>query len=105
MTDEFIQDTVEAAAGLAAFFVGVPEDAMVAALYDLEANLEASLQPFGADVASLIAETFCATVILRRRESQLLIMVTLGDTAGRGLEIIIRSELLAIERQFAVPHS
>ena len=42
---------------------------MISALYRMEAaDLEAELQPFGPDVAALIAETFCATVIRHRRE-------------------------------------
>jgi hypothetical protein len=68
MTDEFIEDMVEPAANLGSFFVGVPEDEMVAALCDMEADLENALQPFGADVAATIAEIFCATIIRRRRE-------------------------------------
>jgi hypothetical protein len=68
MTDEFIDSTVAAAAGLASFFVGVDPDAMMLELYTIEANLEAALQPFGAEVAALIAETFFATVIRHRRE-------------------------------------
>jgi hypothetical protein len=36
-----------------------------------QAELENGLQPFGADVAALISETFCATVIRRKRELEL----------------------------------
>jgi hypothetical protein len=54
MTDEFINDMVESAGNLGQFFVGVPEEEMIAALYDLEADLEAQLQPLGADVAALL---------------------------------------------------
>jgi hypothetical protein len=68
LTDEFIDATVAEAAGLAQFYVGVPEEEMIGALYGLEAELEDGLQRFGAEVAALIAETFCATVIRRRRE-------------------------------------
>ncbi len=66
LTDEFID--FAAADGLALFYVGVPEDEVTLALYALEAELENGLQPLGTDVAAEIAETFCATVILRRRE-------------------------------------
>ena len=71
MSDTWIEDMVAAAAGLGLFYVGVPEDEMVLSLYDTESDLEAALQPFGADVAALIAETFCATVIRRKRELEL----------------------------------
>jgi hypothetical protein len=80
MTDQFIQDMVESAGNLGLFYVGVPEEEMVAALYDMEADLENALQPFGADVAATIAETFCATVIRRRRELE-----ACGDATPRVL--------------------
>jgi hypothetical protein len=66
LTDEFID--FAAADGLALFYVGTPENEMVLALYDLEAELENGLQPLGTGPAAVIAETFCATVIRRRRE-------------------------------------
>ena len=68
MSDQFIEDCLTAAASLGLFYIGVPDEEMIAALYDIEANLEDRLQPFGADVAALISEAFCATVIRRRRE-------------------------------------
>jgi hypothetical protein len=68
MTDTWIADMVSAADGLGQFFVGVPEEEMVAVLYDMEADLENGLQPLGPDVAAYISETFCATVIKHRRE-------------------------------------
>jgi hypothetical protein len=66
LTDAFID--FAAADGLALFYVGVPEDAMILELYALEAELENGLQPLGAGPAAELAETFCAVVIRRRRE-------------------------------------
>jgi hypothetical protein len=58
-----------AAADLALYFVGAPDEQMLASLHQTRTNLETELsEPFGADVAALIAGTFCATVIRRRRE-------------------------------------
>jgi hypothetical protein len=69
MTDQFIDRCVAAAADLALFFVGAPDEQMLASLHQTRTNLETELsETFGADVAALIAETFCATVIRRRRE-------------------------------------
>jgi hypothetical protein len=68
MTDAFIEDMLKAAANLGQFFCGVPEEDMIDSLYDIEADLENGLQQLGVDVAALISETFCATVILHRRE-------------------------------------
>jgi 7-keto-8-aminopelargonate synthetase-like enzyme len=66
---EFIDRCVAAAADLALYFVGAPDEQMLASLHQTRTNLEADLaEAFGAEVAALIAETFCATVIWHRRE-------------------------------------
>jgi hypothetical protein len=73
---EFIDRCVAAAADLSLFFVGAPEDQMLAALHGVRANLEGELaQTFGPDVAGVIAAAFVATVIRRRREIE-----AAGDT-------------------------
>jgi hypothetical protein len=69
MSDQFIADMVESAGNLGQFFVGVPEEEMVAALYDIEADLENGLRRLlGADISALVAESFVVTIIRRRRE-------------------------------------
>jgi hypothetical protein len=69
MTDEFIDSAVAAAAGLALLFVGVPDVEMMRALHEVRAAVQANLaEAFGADIATVIAETFVATVVRRRRE-------------------------------------
>jgi hypothetical protein len=69
MTDELIADLVAAASNMGQFFVGVPDEEMVAVLYGIEAQVEDGLRPeLGADVASLVAESFVVTIIRRRRE-------------------------------------
>jgi hypothetical protein len=69
MTDEFIESAVAAAAGLALLFVGVPDVEMMRALHVVRAAVQANLaKTFGADIATVIAETFVATVVRRRRE-------------------------------------
>ena len=66
---EFVQRCVAAAADLALFFVGAPEEKMLASLHQTRINLEADLaETFGADVAAAIAEAFVAAVIGHRRE-------------------------------------
>jgi hypothetical protein len=80
MTDEFIQDCVASAASLAEFFVGCPDDQMLIELYQMRADLAAGLEEkFGADIASMIAESFVATVIRHRRE------IEAGDATPRVL--------------------
>jgi hypothetical protein len=66
--DEWIAEMVATAGCLGQRFVGVPEEEMVAALYDIEADLENGLQQLGAAVAAEISESFVATVIRVRRE-------------------------------------
>jgi hypothetical protein len=61
--------SVAAAADLALFFVGTPDEAMMHSLYDVRSNLQEQLaQTFGPDVAAAIAGAFVATVARRRRE-------------------------------------
>lgn len=69
LTDHDIDTCVAVAAQLALFFVGTPEDEMLASLHHVRSDLEARLsEPFGAAVAAVIAEAFAATVALHRRE-------------------------------------
>ena len=69
MTQEFIDRCVAAAADLALFFVGAPDEQMLASLRQTRTNLETELsETFGAEVAAAIAEAFVATVIHHRRE-------------------------------------
>ena len=69
MTDEFINNSLAAAAGMAMFFVGVPQAEMMEALHLVRANLEMELaEAFGADIAALVAQAFVAAVIAGRRE-------------------------------------
>ena len=57
MNQEFIDRCVAAAAGLALFFVGAPEDEMLLSLHDVRSNLEAGLsETFGPDVAAAVAQ-------------------------------------------------
>ena len=65
----FIERCTTAAADLALFFVGQPEDKMMVALYQTQADIEADLAgTFGADVAGAIAAAFVDAVVCRRRE-------------------------------------
>jgi hypothetical protein len=58
-----------AAADLALFFVGAPENEMLLSLHQVRTNLEADLaEPFGAEAATLVAQAFVATVVRHRRE-------------------------------------
>ena len=68
LTDEWIAEMVATAGCLGQRFVGVPEEEMIAALYQIEADFENELQSLGADAAATIAESFVATVIRVRRE-------------------------------------
>jgi hypothetical protein len=66
---EFAERCTAAAADMALFFVGAPEEKMLASLHQTRINLEADLaETFGADVAAAIAEAFVATVVRHRRE-------------------------------------
>ena len=66
---EFAERCVAAAADLALFFVGAPDEQMFASLHQTRTNLETELsETFGADVAAAIAAAFVATVIRHRRE-------------------------------------
>jgi hypothetical protein len=69
MTDEWINDMVQTAGSVAAFYAGVSEDEMMAAVFDICADLEAGLaEKFGPDVALKIAQAFSTAVLRRRRE-------------------------------------
>jgi hypothetical protein len=66
---EFAERCAAAAADLALFFVDAPDDQMLAALYQVRADMEAKLvTTFGADVAALVAQAFVAAVVGHRRE-------------------------------------
>jgi 7-keto-8-aminopelargonate synthetase-like enzyme len=66
---EFAERCAAAAADLALYFVGAPDEQMLASLHQTRTNLEADLaETFGADVAAAIAQAFCAAVIGHRRE-------------------------------------
>jgi K+-sensing histidine kinase KdpD len=66
---EFAERCAAAAADLALFFVGAPDEQMLASLQQTRINLETELsETFGAEVATAIAQAFVATVIRHRRE-------------------------------------
>jgi 7-keto-8-aminopelargonate synthetase-like enzyme len=66
---EFIDRCVAAAADLALYFVGAPDEQMLAFLHQTRTNLEAELaETFGADGAALMAQAFVAAVIGHKRE-------------------------------------
>lgn len=68
MSDQFIEDMVAAAAGLASLYVGAPENEMMAALFDICADFEIGLaEKFGPDIALQIAQAFATAVICHRR--------------------------------------
>jgi hypothetical protein len=72
---------IASAANLAQFYVGTPEDEMIDTLYAVEADVENGLRSLlGADVAALVAETFCATVIRHRRELEALRQLEAGGS-------------------------
>jgi hypothetical protein len=80
MEDDFIDRSVAAAADLALFFVGVPENEMLLSLYHVRANLEVELaEAFGPEVAALVAQAFVAAVVGRCRE------IEAAGAAGRVL--------------------
>jgi hypothetical protein len=69
LTQDFIDRCVASAADLALFFTGIPENEMMAALYQVRANIEAELAGmFAPDVAAAIAHAMVAAVAGRRRE-------------------------------------
>jgi 7-keto-8-aminopelargonate synthetase-like enzyme len=69
MTQDFIDRSVAAAAELALFFVGQPEEEMLVSLHQVRTNLEAQLaETFGPEAATLFAQAFVATVAGHRRE-------------------------------------
>lgn len=66
---EFIDRCVAAAADLALFFIGRPEEEMLVSLHQVRTNLEAQLaETFGPEVARLFAQAFVAAVAGHRRE-------------------------------------
>jgi hypothetical protein len=70
ITDEEIQQCVATAEKMALFFVAWPEEKMLLDLFDIRTAMRADLfsRIGDDDVAKLISEAFCATVIQRRRE-------------------------------------
>lgn len=69
MNEHFVDRSVAAAADLALFFVGAPEDAMLLSLGQVRKNLEAKLvDTLGADAAVRFADAFVAAVVGHRRE-------------------------------------
>ena len=65
----FIERCTAAAADLALFFVGQPEEKMIQSLHEVRANLETDLaETFSADIAGMIAAAFVDAVVCRRRE-------------------------------------
>ena len=66
---ELINRLRDEAANLALFFVGEPEEKMLAALEQTRRNLEAEIAPIlGAEMAAEIATGFVGAVVGRRRE-------------------------------------
>jgi hypothetical protein len=75
LTDRDISELVTAAGNVALMFVGEDEQRTMAALYDIREYLKLRLEPnVGAELGKLIAESFVAAVVLRRRE--------IGEPAG-----------------------
>ena len=69
MTDQFIERCVAAAADLALYFVGAPDEQMLASLQQTRTNLETELtEMFGAEVATIVAQAFVSAVVGHRRE-------------------------------------
>jgi hypothetical protein len=67
VTQAFINRSVAAAADLALFFVGTPDEAMMESLRDVRSNLETQLsEKLGADVAALFAQAFVVAVVGHR---------------------------------------
>jgi hypothetical protein len=69
ISDADVEIAVAAAAQLALFYVGTPENEMLLALHDIRSDVQARLtEPFGPDIAAAIASSFVDTVARRRRE-------------------------------------
>lgn len=71
MTDQDVDDLVTAAANLALFFTGVPEDEMLCALPGLRAHMEAGISEqlgVDAEIAGLLADAMVVAVAGRWRE-------------------------------------
>jgi hypothetical protein len=67
--EEFTHRSVTAAADLALFFAGMPDEIMAAALQGIRANMEANLaDEFGSDAAESFAKEFVKAVAGHRRE-------------------------------------
>jgi hypothetical protein len=65
----FTAQCADAAADLALFFAGTPEKEITAALEGVRSNLaEQWAEPFGPEVAAVMAQGFVAAVAARRRE-------------------------------------
>jgi hypothetical protein len=72
LSDGFIAGLVTAAADLALTLVGVPDEEMLASLFDTRENLKADLtDQLGADAAKIAAEAFVATVARCKREMEI----------------------------------
>jgi ABC-type cobalamin transport system permease subunit len=66
---EFVGRLCDQAANLALFFVGEPEEKMLAALEQTRRNIEAEIAPIlGAEMAAAIATGFVGAVVGHRRE-------------------------------------
>jgi hypothetical protein len=69
ISDAEIDQCVAVAGDMALYFVGWPEQEMLSELYEIRERMKAKLcEGVSADIATLIAESFVAAVILRRRE-------------------------------------
>ena len=69
LTDRDIEECLSAAANLALFFAGEPDEEVAAAMPGLRAHMASGLRErFGADVAGLIADALVDAVIGRLRE-------------------------------------
>lgn len=77
---EFIDRCVASAADMALLFVGASQEQMLPALFTVRERMRLKLaEPFGAEIAALIAESFVATVVRRKAE----IESTVGTAVGR----------------------
>lgn len=71
LTDELVDDLLAGAAQLAVEMVGMPEDQMTAALFDVQQDLRASLSiQLGARVAAIVVRAFGRAVIDSRAQLQ-----------------------------------
>jgi hypothetical protein len=69
----FVRRLRDEATNLALFFVGEPEEKMLAALEQTRRNLEAEIAPIlGAEMAAVIATAFVRAVVAWRREIEAL---------------------------------